>query len=408
MQLVLVACSQKGGETVTSPGLLTTVPSDAVAIAKCDKCSDALEALLGPSDALRSLNYGKLSSAPAVLSLMYVSKLSPLLAIDTGKESSNEPESLGTLVREAEEKHIFTAIVPHNGRRILLLATSGTVMPLAHRHLEIGASVLDAPGFGTVVRAASSSDRVLMFRNHEAKRLLAGGIMQTLGLQDMESSLTRKALSDFLPEMCDWTLLDLDGEKIVTGHDGGLRQMDVLIGQLGETVSTIPVPENCNFLLDIQTDGDFRTAYENWLDAGSRLESYLKTLKTLRKESGKKPLDWEKELGVKEVARICWDGHDVAVLATKRKPAEDITAPVENPYKSFIYALYSNLRVPDSHYSRIGNLVVFGTPEDIGAYLLCTQKEPIKGKFKVRLISGITVITADKQETKLTQWSSNQ
>ena len=104
---------------------------------------------------------------------------------------------------------------------------------------------------------------------------------------------------------------------------------------------------------------EWRSAYEGWLDARIELESYQKRLDVLKKSAGKDPLNWEKELGVKEVSCVMMPEGTLNMVRTAKSVSSD--GVQVNPYKGFVRALYGSLFNPaDSCCVRSGVWLISG------------------------------------------------
>ncbi len=388
---LLCSCGSGGGqrEREDLPDLLAAVPSDALALF----CSSSPEGALRPldsADVLRGLNLAAFRTSPAVLSMSYNGSLASVLAIGTGSaaEVPGFPARRGVQVK-------FFPPDPVSGRQgILAITASESQMVALTRHISEGRSIFDAPGFPEAA-ALTKGDDFAIIRNSGASHLMPKAF-----LGDM---FPRRALASFLHRAADWTVLQPGGDDEIevqtsqgkedTYFVNILASLPPADSRLGEIM-----PDTTDFALSLPLPGEaWREAYERYIDASVSMTRYRKRLSTLKAESGKAPLDWEKELGVREVALIRWGGRS-AVLLRPSRPLPD-SAVEDNPYRGFIPALYGeafSLR-DDAYRGTVLGWYIIGGREDVAELLSVKEKRtdsiwPGKSCHFVLYSSGKTMV----------------
>lgn len=404
MLFILACCSSGAPQENVEVGLLAAVPSDAVAVARCESTINALQQLTSESCPLRDVDYGRLAKAPAAVSLSYVSSLVPLLVIDAGRDVSDTTAAVASVLEDLSAKGLPSTLASFEGRKILLASTSDTVLPLAQRHLDIDASILDADGFDLVLENIAHSRNTLILRNSAALRLLKGGLPELFGMPTLLKAFPSRSLASFLQGASLWATVDLDKNELTPIQRDDMSFFCNFFRTLPSGRSLLELPDSADFSLEVMTGEGFRAKYETWLDATSKIEPYKRTVAALRKESGKDPLKWEKELGVGEVARVCWEGHEVVLLgfprgkAPKNAPAPQVEA---NPYPGFIKALYCSLSTDDSCYARTATWAVFGKEPDVRAYLDSDKCAASRKEFSCMMAMDGLALVSDKVKTAI-------
>ncbi len=336
--MVLCSCGSGGVQRDAEdlPDLLSAVPSDALAVLSSSSCAGAL-LQLDSADVLRSLNLDAFGSAPAVLSLGYNGSSVPTLVVGTGVQDSTS--AVTAAIRQAKRKGVqaeYFAPDTDSGRQGLLAFTpSESQMVALRRHIGEGRSIFDAPLFREAASLTEGADFIIL-RNSGASHLMPEGFLSDV--------FPRRSLAAFLHRAADWTVLQPSGEggfsvRTVQGEEDTyfvniLASLPFADSRLGEIL-----PEGTDFALALPLpEGTFRDAYENYVDASVKMTSYRRRLASLKAVSGKDPLLWEKELGVREVAMLRWNGR-TAVLLRPSKPLKD-SAVEDNPHRGFVPALY--------------------------------------------------------------------
>ncbi len=348
------------------PDLLAAVPSDALALF----CSSSPEGALQPldsADVLRSLNLGAFRTSPAVLSMSYNGSLVSLLAIGTGSaaEAPDFPARRGVFVR------FFPPDPAHGRQGILAFTASESQMVAFSRHISEGRSILDAPGFPAAA-ALTKGDDFAIIRNSGASHLIPKSFLGDV--------FPRRALASFLHRAADWTVLQPDGDDVLevkTSQGEGDTYFVNILASLPPSDSRLGeiAPDSTEFALALPLPRDgWREAYGRYMDASVNMTRYRKRLASLKAESGKNPLDWEKELGIREVALIRWEGRS-AVLLRPSKPLPD-SAVEDNPYRGFVPVLYGeafSLKDDTCRGTALGWHII-GSREDVAELLSVKEK----------------------------------
>ena len=180
--------------------------------------------------------------------------------------------------------------------------------------------------------------------------------------------------------MADWTVLTPAAEGFdvapVCEQDDAFYAN--ILGSLpfGESRLGAILPEEVQFALALPVAlPQLREAVDRWQDASVKLTAHRKRLETLRKESGKDPLKWEREQDVREVALVHFGGGAVT-LVRPAKPATE-REPRENPWRGFLPALYGDAftLVDDSCTACSRGWQIYGSPEAVTAFIEAARPE---------------------------------
>ena len=348
---LLFACghpSPNTGDTRRVPELLAAVPSDALAVICYDRLEEGLP-LLDSTNVLRQLNLTAFKQSPMALSLCYNGSLVPVLALDAGRAEADSASAVSTLLAQAANLKLQAEYVRPDAetkrRGFLLITPSNAQLTAVRRHLSEHTSILDAPGFRQALAAAAGRDFVMFRGGGAPERLAPKGWLRDY--------FPRRALTRFLGSVADWTVLTPAAE----GFD------------------VAPVCEQDDaFYANILGSLPFE-AVDRWQDASVKLTAHRKRLETLRKESGKDPLKWEREQDVREVALVHFGGGAVT-LVRPAKPATE-REPRENPWRGFLPALYGDAftLVDDSCTACSRGWQIYGSPEAVTAFIEAARPE---------------------------------
>ena len=363
------ACTNAPEPHQEAPELLSAVPSDALCVGLFSRCDNALESLVDSTSALRSLDYGRLSHARAAVALCNVGSLVPLLVLEAGKASPDTSSAARSVMQWADTLRLYyshASLAEHN---VVLLTASETVLTVALRHMNSETSILDAPDFGHVT--FSGGDEII-YRNSGAAKLHAAGVLApwlAAGEGQSLPGVGDQQLRAFLRDAAEWTVLS--GSRIETFQPESEKYFCNFLGVIGEAPSKFgaAAPDSTQLLvsLPIESYSQWRSAYTAHLDARVELERYESRLAALRKASGKSPLDWEKELGVKEVALAVVGGSKLNFIRTsKSAPSSEVDV---NPFKGFVSALYGDIfNAADSCSVRRGEWIISGDRQALQDY----------------------------------------
>lgn len=364
-----------------TPELLAAVPSDALAVLCYDHCADGMR-LYDSTSVLAQLNLSAFKNARMALSLSYNGSLVPVLALDCGRtESTDSVSAVTTLRAQAANLKLHTEYFAPDkeaGRRgFLVITPSEAQLTAVKRHIGEYTSILDAPGFRQAL-AATSGDFVI-FRNSGAERLAPKGWLK---------DFPRRDLTAFLAALADWTVLTptSGGFSIQPVCDASDTYYANILGSLPPADSRLDaiLPRDTRFAMALPVSNpQMRQAVERYQDASVRLTRYQKKLEELKKAAGKDPLLWEKELDIREVALVRFDGGTVVLV----RPAKAATEhePAANTRRGFIPALYGSAfaLTDDSTTAQFGGWHVFGSEADVLAFL--KAERPDKEEPRIEL-----------------------
>ncbi len=360
-----LSCNRSSGVPAGEvPDLFHAVPSDALSVGVFGRCDNALGRMTDSTSVLRRLDYGKLSKAHSVIAVCNVGNLFPLLILEAGKQAPDTLEAAASLLALADSIGLASAHVSLEKHNAVLLSPSETVMTIALRHISSGASILDAPDFDKVTELLPGSDAVI-YRNSGAPKTFD---LEIAGLQ-------RKTVTSFLKEAAEWTVVSGDDmwtvqpqlEKYYCNFIAGLED--------GQSRLASVLPDDAELALDIPIAqfAKYRKAYETWRDARVELEAYKAGLASRKKAAGKSPLDWEKELDVREVALVVTPAGRYNLIRTaKASDAEGISS---NPYTGFLNALYGRIfEAADSCCLNCGGWTVSGSRSALEQFVAGEEK----------------------------------
>ena len=399
--VVLFTASCGGGAPAASngeaPELLRAVPSDALSVGVFSRLEKGLPEMVDSNSVLFNLDYGKLSRARAAVALCNVGSLAPLLVIEAGKAGADTLDAAAAVIAAADSLKISSSLVTLQSRNALLLSPSATVITVCGRHLAAETSILDAPDFGGVVDALTGSDAII-YRNSGASKLLDSGLC----------SVARKDLAAFLKDACEWTVVSR--EKVSCVQPVSEKYFCNFLSSIEEAPSKLAAfyPSGAEFIADlpVASVAGFRKSYEAWRDARVELEQYRKTIGTLSRKTGKDPLAWEKELGVKEVVYVAAPGYRINMLrVSKQQTSEGVTA---NPYTGFVSALYGGLyNAADSCVIRTGNWIVSGERSVLDTLSFGAVK-PEVWPAKTKAVADMPGRRINYAKDNITIWHSNR
>lgn len=374
MVSLLVACSPKPSDGtvvgVDIPAIFRAVPSDALALVSGPNAADVLS-YFDSTSALHDIPLGTLAESRAVLSVSYYTSLVPVLTIEAGRVDREMASEVSRLQACADSLGFNTAVrsLTDGSRRafrVLTICPSATVLKTVLRHIDEGVSIADVPLFERACATVKSGSDCLIFRPDAAARLLPPSFMAGL--------FPRAAAVDFVSSTAAWlTLSGHDGSfavEAVSEKDG--RSFADFLDMLEPAQSRVNgiLPPSPRFVLDfpVASIGNFRSAIDKYRDANITMDSYRRTLRELHRSTGKNPLDWEKELNVREIAVVVTDSLSVLLVRPSRRPhALDVCA---NAYRGFMATLYgSAFKIDDSCMTTYGRWLVFGASQDVQRFV---------------------------------------
>ena len=393
------------------PELLAAVPSDALGVICFDHCAEGLR-LYDSTSVLQKLDLSDFKNARMALSLCYNGSLVPVLALDTHRAEADSAAALKALTEQAASLKVFSHYFepdPAAGRQgMLILSPSEAQITAVRRHVTQHTSILDAPYFRQALSAAGGDDFVI-YRNSGAERLAPKGWMQEF--------FPRRELTGFLRQLADWTVLTpaSDGFSVqpVQGPADSYFANILSLLPFSDSRLGAVLPDSVRFALALPVSNPaFREAFERWQDASVKMTRYRRTLDALRKESGKDPLKWEKEIDVRELALVR-DGEGRAVVLVRPGKAVADRPAGENPWRGFIPTLYGSAftLADDSCEAARNGWYVYGSPADVQAWLDAKRPEtaskwPGKG-CRFIIYEPERTLAWGKKGLRLT-WNTNQ
>ena len=391
------------------PELLAAVPSDALGVLCFDRCADGLR-LYDSTSVLHKLDLSEFRNARMALSLCYNGSLVPVLALDTRRAEADSAAVLNALLAQAASLKVSSHyFAPEEGRPgMVILSPSEAQITAVRRHVTQHTSILDAPYFRQALSAAGGDDFVI-YRNSGAERLAPKGWMQEF--------FPRRELTGFLRQLADWTVLTpaSDGFSVqpVQGPADSYFANILSLLPFSDSRLGAVLPDSVRFALALPVSNPaFREAFERWQDASVKMTRYRRTLDALRKESGKDPLKWEKEIDVRELALVR-DGEGRAVVLVRPGKAVADRPAGENPWRGFIPTLYGSAftLADDSCEAARDGWYVYGSPADVQAWLDAKRPEtaskwPGKG-CRFILYEPEKTLAWGKKGLRLT-WNTNQ
>lgn len=413
---LLLSCGNpagKGGAPVQQkriPELLAAVPSDALGIICNDRCSEGMR-LYDSTSVLHKLDLSDFRNARMALSLCYSGSLVPVLALDTQRAEADSAAALNALLAQAAAlklySHHFQADEESGRHGMVVISPSDAQITAVRRHILERTSILDAPYFRQALAAADPGNFVI-FRNGGAERLAPKGWLQDF--------FPRREVAAFLRGVSDWTVITpgSDGCDILPVQGPADSYFANILELLPFSDSKLGavLPDSVRFALSLPVAGQqFRDAFERFQDASVKLTRYHRTLDALKKESGKDPLKWEKEIDVRELALVHGDGWAVALVRPGKAVAD--RAPEQNPWRGFLPALYGSVfSLPDdSCEAAQGGWYIYGSPAGVQAWLDAARPEaarkwPGKG-CRFIIYEPEKTLAWGKKGIRLT-WNSNQ
>lgn len=398
--LGLAACGGNGesASAEEAPELLAAVPSDALSVGLFSRLDKGLDRMLDSTSVLLRPDYGRLARAKAVVALCDIGSLSPLVIVEAGKHGADTLDAVLSVMHQAEELGLNAEQVELPSHNALLVSASPTVLAVVRRHLASESSILDAPHFSAVLGALGGQDAIV-YRNSGASKVF-----------DIKfEPYQRREVTAFLKDACEWTVLS--GEKIRTVQPQSEKYYCNFMESLSDGSSKLSgaFPSGAGVVLDfpIASLPDWRRSYETWLDARVELESYNKRIQNLSRKTGKNPLNWEKELGIKEVAVVAAPGFKVNMIRVPKAKSSG-SVPQVNPYTGFVAALYGDVfNAADSCMVYRGEWLLTGERDVIDTLSLGQEKASAwPAKARVAVYSGGKCLSWTNESIKV--WDSNR
>ncbi len=395
----LQSCAENApGTPQNVPELIKAVPSDALCLGLFSRLDNGLETMVDSSSLLRTIDYGRLARSHAAIALCDVGSIAELLIIEAGRTGSDTLEIANKIMVQADSLKLSHSILPVGSHNALLLSTSSTVITIAGRHVASESSILDAPYFQDVLGTLPGGDAVVL-RNRGALRLFPKGF----------GPLSRRETASCVRDAAEWTVLS-DGYLYPVAPELGryfCNFMQALPGGPSKLQTAFPEGAAAVFDIPLGPGDQWRKAYEAWLDANIELEQYEKRIQSLSKASGKNPLDWEKEQGVKEIACVMMpDGTVNMVRTSKAQQAEGVQ---KNPYAGFVRALYgSAFNASDSLCLRNGSWLISGSNKTLLDSLKIGSEKPAQWPSSSKVVAWSADGQINWTKDNIRIWDSNR
>lgn len=316
-------------------GLLSAVPSDAVAVVEFEDLKTACRML---TDSVGCFHYfsgsasggsvvsflksaysaglGALKSSAAVLSLHYNGALVPLLIIDAGRAGASVSEETVSFIERASASGLSALLVDGsskgNGkayvfrRNILLVSTSEVFAKSSERHMAKSVSVLDADGFASCAAASSPGNRIFLSSSQMGK--LFTGLMNR----------STYAYAEFLKNYAGWTVFSID-ENIenslsftgISSCDEGPEDFLNVFSRYSPSKSQVfgVIPYYTAFFatLPFSDVNSFVSSLDLFWDASGKLDKMQTGRESVKKSCGISPLQWATMLDIKELSKASFN-----------------------------------------------------------------------------------------------------
>ncbi len=396
-------------------GLLSAVPSDAVAVAEFEDLKTACRMI---ADSAGCLHYflgnvaggqmeaflkkasgqglGSLKSSGAVMSLHYNGSLVPLLVVDAGRAGSSISDDdkafmdcassfgLSAISIDGQESGAEKNYISR--RRLLAVSYSDVFVKSSERHMSKGISILDSDGFASCAGSTGAGNRFFVSSSQIGK--LFTGLMQK----------STYGFADFLKKYADWTAFSVEDNEtsrlILTGrssYEDGIEDFINVFGKYSpaksQVTSVLPYYTAFFATLPVSDIKACTGALDTFWDASGRLDKMQSQRHGLRKKTGIDPLQWALSLDIGEMALAAFraDGVMESVLLVKlgncdlktvfkdfdkvpgRKASLKICA---NPYTGFastVFGPYFSL-ADESCYTLVDGWAVIGSRNAISEY----------------------------------------
>lgn len=311
-------------------GLLSAVPSDAVAVAEFEDLKTACRMI---SDSAGCFHYlsgnvaggqmaaflrkaydqglGSLKSSGAVVSLHYNGSLVPLLVVDAGRAGSSISESdkafmdcassFGLSAIPIDGEECIDEKIYISRRKLLAVSYSDVFVKSSERHVSKGISILDSDGFASCAGSIGSGNRIFVSSSQIGK--LFTGLMQK----------STYGYADFLKKYAGWTVFSVEDNDesgfTMTGRSSFEEGIEDFINVFGkyspaksQVTSLLPYYTAFFATLPVSDIKACSQAFGTFWDAAGRLDKMQSARQGLRKETGIDPLQWALSLDIREIA----------------------------------------------------------------------------------------------------------
>lgn len=366
--------------------LMACVPTDAIGMVLCEHYAAGIEEFFEPDDPFRNLYFKELADEKMLVSYHYLGTMVPMLATYAGRGEKNS-RVVKEFERKADSLGLKVAFYPaaKSGQKsILLCSSSENLLASADRHIIDQMSILDNEQLRDSLRASPATSQTIIWRNANAANFLPQDLLA--------SRVQRKSLIQFAKRFADWTIMQFQASEaagkgeyrayaVSTVHAGTPASWcKILDAQQGaESRVANRLPQGANFVIDIPLSSidDFILSRRAFLDATGQLADYEKACRTLKKNKGKDPEEWARNMNIKEVVKVSWRGEEVLLV----RPESHLVAHSKrgNAYAGFLKTLFgSGFSIADeSREMCIGNWIVMGSDKAIEHFV----NSDVKAKF---------------------------
>ena len=314
-------------------GIFQAVPSDAVAVLHFDRLETLAGAVSGnmslsrlvpegrfsaflDSLAVRSTSLGGLKSSGAVLSFHYVGGIEPLLVIDACRAGADMTDEIAVLETTAEAAGLYCTVTDCSAeaqpdsylakRTTVAVSSTDVLLSSSLRHISRGISVLDKDGFYESLAAVQGGIGQAVISNSGSGRIL-----------EHFCNPHYRRYSDFLRRVSEWTAFSFDvisPERLVmsgscVSGEGPARFMNVFLSTSGagaDVFSVLPSYTVSAFTVPVGNVEEYITAYAAYADTRIGKAKYDAGHEALRKRAGISPVEWARQLDIREVSRAAF------------------------------------------------------------------------------------------------------
>lgn len=384
LAFALLGGRKEGGQSRNAPlELFKSVPSDAVYAACFGNAAKGLDILLDSSSPFRRLDLCGLRDAKMSFSYNYAAQLVPLLALEAGETP------VDGICESASSLGLKTLEVSIDGKRVLLVSPSSSLLAQSRSHIEAGSSILEAPLFRKALPLVS--ENAVIVRNSAVSRLLPKSF-------PMMEYISRKDICSFIRQFSEWMVFNLT-------RDGGFEMTPVsddspvyyhkALAEGGESRVADILPYGVEFVVDF--------SFEDWKARKTLIDSYLDSHNKLGRH--KAALRTAGSLDVKEIARIVFEGKELLLVRPDEVPSK---IPSWNPDVLFgdIFDL-SDKGCSVSY----RDWIVYGRQQAVDSFIMSLKQAPSgwpEGKLDAILYCKNTGIVTSRSEKIECKWNHSR
>ena len=363
--------------------LFKSVPSDAVYAACFGNAAKGLDILLDPSSPLKHLDLCGLRDARMSFSYNYAAQLVPLLALEAGETP------VDGICENASTLGLKTLEVSIDGKRVLLVSPSSSLLAQSRSHIEAASSILEAPLFRKALPFVS--ENAVIVRNSAVSRLLPKSF-------PMMEYISRKDICSFLKQFSEWMVFNLT-------RDGGFEMTPIsddspiyyhkALAEGGESRIADILPYGVEFVVDF--------TFDDWKTRKALIDSYLDAHNKLGRHKG--ALKTAGSLDVKEIARIVFEGRELLLVRPDKVPSK---IPSWNP--DVIFGGIFDLSDKGCSVS-YRDWIVYGRQQAVDSFIMSLKQAPAgwpEGKLDAILYSRNTGLITSRGEKIECEWNHSR